>query len=220
MQAVFYGVGASVIGIITISAYKLTLKTIGQSRLLWFLFLCSAVVTIITESESIWLFLGAGMLAWVLRTTPWKKASSTTTAFEPFALLAAAPAAKASFQELLTQIALFFTKAGAFVFGSGLAKGYHIICRAIKATFDRRKTSIPASRPLALTVEFSEDKQKSTQWNAFLRKSNLASKNLDLTEIAARLANFLMPPAEAASQGKDFRKFWKPMDGWIEKLRK
>ena len=95
-----------------------------------------------------------------------------------------------------------------------------LICRAIKATFDRRKTSIPASRPLALTAEFSEDKQKSTQWNAFLRKSNLDSKNLDLTEIAARLADFLMPPAEAASQGKEFRKFWKPMDGWIEKLRK
>lgn len=132
MQAVFYGVGASVIGIITISAYKLTLKTIGQSRLLWFLFLCSAVVTIITESESIWLFLGAGMLAWVLRTTPWKKASSTTTAFEPFALLAAAPAAKASFQELLTQIALFFTKAGAFVFGSGLAKGLTPACQFAK----------------------------------------------------------------------------------------
>ena len=30
MQAVFYGVGASVIGIIAISAYKLTQKTIGK----------------------------------------------------------------------------------------------------------------------------------------------------------------------------------------------
>src|SRR6187549_3241610 len=33
MQAVFYGVGAAVIGIITISAYKLTHKTIGKSAL-------------------------------------------------------------------------------------------------------------------------------------------------------------------------------------------
>ena len=31
MQAVFYGVGASVIGIIAMSAYKLTLKTIGKA---------------------------------------------------------------------------------------------------------------------------------------------------------------------------------------------
>ncbi len=122
MQAVFYGVGASVIGIITISAYKLTLKTIGQSRLLWFIFLASAAVTVITESESIWLFLGAGMLVWSIRARPMKEvASVTTAAFEPTLLLAAAPVAKASFNELLVQIAIFFTKAGAFVFGSGLA---------------------------------------------------------------------------------------------------
>lgn len=121
MQAVFYGVGAAVIGIITISAYKLTLKTIGKSRLLWLLFLSSAAVTIITESESIWLFLGAGILGWALRTSPRKKSGSTTASFEPSFLLAAIPTAKASLQELLTQIATFFAKAGAFVFGSGLA---------------------------------------------------------------------------------------------------
>lgn len=121
MQAVFYGVGASVIGIITISAYKLTLKTIGRSRLLWFIFLASAAVTIITESESIWLFLGAGMLVWAFRTPAFMKTTSTTAAFEPSVLVAMAPVAKASLHELLTQIAIFFSKAGAFVFGSGLA---------------------------------------------------------------------------------------------------
>src|SRR3954471_13611255 len=35
MQAVFYGVGASVIGIIANSSYKLTKKTIGKDWLLW-----------------------------------------------------------------------------------------------------------------------------------------------------------------------------------------
>src|SRR5262245_38878651 len=35
MQAVFYGVGAAVIGIIAISAYKLTTKSIGKDWLLW-----------------------------------------------------------------------------------------------------------------------------------------------------------------------------------------
>jgi len=42
MQAVFYGVGASVIGIITISAYRLTQKTIGTNRLLSAIYLVSA----------------------------------------------------------------------------------------------------------------------------------------------------------------------------------
>lgn len=59
MQAVFYGVGASVIGIISISSYKLTQKTIGTNRLMWVIFLSSAAATVITESESVWLFLGS-----------------------------------------------------------------------------------------------------------------------------------------------------------------
>ena len=48
MQAVFYGVGAAVIGIIAMSAYKLTTKNIGKDKLLWAIFLVSAAVTVIT----------------------------------------------------------------------------------------------------------------------------------------------------------------------------
>jgi chromate transporter len=122
MQAVFYGVGAAVIGIITLSAYKLTQKTIGKNWLLWGIYLASAAVTIITESESIWLFLGAGVIVWAVRTWPRKADPATTVAsIAPPFLIAAVPGAKATLSELLTQIAIFFTKAGAFVFGSGLA---------------------------------------------------------------------------------------------------
>jgi chromate transporter len=120
MQAVFYGVGASVIGIITISAYKLTRKTIGGSALLWAIHLASAAATIITETENILLFLGAGLVVWVVRTPPWRKPSTTVAGvfLPPMTMLASA---KAPLTELLTQIAIFFTEAGAFVFGSGLA---------------------------------------------------------------------------------------------------
>src|SRR5712672_4416156 len=48
MRAVFYGVGASVIGIIAISAYKLTTKSIGKDKLLWAIYVCAAGVTIVT----------------------------------------------------------------------------------------------------------------------------------------------------------------------------
>jgi chromate transport protein ChrA len=67
MQAVFYGVGASVIGIIALSAYKLTTKSVGKDKLLWAIYLLSAGVTIITQSEVIWVFLGAGLLVWAVR---------------------------------------------------------------------------------------------------------------------------------------------------------
>lgn len=92
-----------------------------------------------------------------------------------------------------------------------------LVRRAIRATFERRKTSIPTTRPIALTTEFSEDQQKSVQWNAFLRKTNLNSNDLSLSGITARLADFLMPPAAAASQGKQFSKYWRPIDGWTER---
>jgi chromate transporter len=119
MQAVFYGVGASVIGIISISAAKLTQKTIGRSWLLWAIYLVSALATIITETENILLFLGAGLVVWATRTPPWRKAPTLAAGF--VLPLGAIPAAHAHLSETLTQIAIFFTKAGAFVFGSGLA---------------------------------------------------------------------------------------------------
>jgi chromate transporter len=70
MQAVFYGVGAAVIGIIAISAYKLTIKNIGKDKLLWTIYVVTAAVTVWTQSESVWLFLGAGVLVWLVRAPP------------------------------------------------------------------------------------------------------------------------------------------------------
>src|SRR4051795_8281591 len=70
MQAVFYGVGAAVIGIIALSAYKLTTKSVGKDWLLWAIYAAAAAVTIVTESEIVWLFLGAGVLAWLVKARP------------------------------------------------------------------------------------------------------------------------------------------------------
>src|SRR3954463_1576388 len=67
MQAVFYGVGAAVIGIIAMSAYKLTTKNLGKDKLLWAIYLTAAAVTIVTKSEIVWIFLGAGILVWLVR---------------------------------------------------------------------------------------------------------------------------------------------------------
>ena len=122
MQSVFYGVGAAVIGIIAISAYKLTTKSIGKDRLLWAIYLVAAAVTIITESEVMWIFLASGILVWLVRAPPknWPKASPAGLAFAA-QLPTAAPVATVVDWPLLAQIGLFFGEAGAFVFGSGLA---------------------------------------------------------------------------------------------------
>lgn len=121
MQAVFYGVGAAVIGIIAQSAYRLTGRTVGKDRLLWAIFLVSAATTIITESETIALFLAAGMIVWLARTPPrWlQHRQDVAAAVLPLGLTL--PAMPEADWATLGRIALFFTKAGAFVFGSGLA---------------------------------------------------------------------------------------------------
>jgi chromate transporter len=123
MQAVFYGVGASVIGIIAISAYKLTNKTLAKDWLLWAIFALSCAATVITESEFVPLFIAAGFVTWFIKAPPrWLKGAGTKTACLAWPLLAVTPAVSVEeWQTRLLQIAWFFTKAGAFVFGSGLA---------------------------------------------------------------------------------------------------
>lgn len=121
MQAVFYGVGASVIGIIALSAYKLTTKSIGKDKLLWAIYLASAAITVVTESEIVWVFLGAGVLVWLLRAPPRKWPGGRMHSVALAAPLAAATLAAAFDWHRLVEIGAFFAYAGSFVFGSGLA---------------------------------------------------------------------------------------------------
>jgi len=117
MQAVFYGIGAAVIGIIVISSYKLSKKSLGKNWLLWGIAIVLAITTFITEKEILWLILAAGVIVWFYKAPP--KFKTTNVIFlAPFLLQITAGI---SANERLTQIGWFFFKAGAFVFGSGLA---------------------------------------------------------------------------------------------------
>ena len=124
MQAVFYGVGAAVIAIIANSSYKLTTKSIGkfnlqsfkQHKLLWLFFIMAAAITFFTQQEQVLLFLAAGFIYMFVKAPPkWLNKYTANS----FVLL------QIGFwnfeSSTLIKIAIFFTKAGAFVFGSGLA---------------------------------------------------------------------------------------------------
>ena len=124
MQAVFYGVGAAVIGIIAISAYKLTTKSIGKDKLLWAIYLVAAGFTIVTESEVVWIFLVSGILVWLVRAPPakWFPSSGTPMMLGLGDHVSTACAVGTTLDwPVLAQIGIFFAEAGAFVFGSGLA---------------------------------------------------------------------------------------------------
>jgi chromate transporter len=124
IQAVFYGVGAAVIGIIVISSYKLTVKSIGKFNLaslktnwiLWLFFIVAAAITFITKEENILLFMGAGFLYMLVKAPP--KWLHKTAAGSLILLQIGFWNYESS---KLQKMAIFFTKAGAFVFGSGLA---------------------------------------------------------------------------------------------------
>lgn len=74
-----------------------------------------------------------------------------------------------------------------------------LLARAIRATFERRKTALPAQPPLALTDTFSADSDKQTQWRAFMRRiqPRSAAVPAGLEEICTFLAGFLMPPMQS-----------------------
>jgi chromate transporter len=114
MQALFYGIGASVIGIIARSAFKLTRLTLGTSRVLWAIFAVMALSTAWTEREIVWLFLFAGALTMLLARKAPAGVMALLAGIGPTQLATAvAPT--------LSTLFWFFAKAGAFVFGSGLA---------------------------------------------------------------------------------------------------
>lgn len=74
------------------------------------------------------------------------------------------------------------------------------LCRAIAATFERRRTAIPEEVPDALTPAFSTDTTKQRQWEAFVR--DLAADVPSLETIVKDLAGFLMPHARRSSRQK------------------
>ncbi|HNP22393.1 MAG TPA: chromate transporter [Panacibacter sp.] len=125
MQAVFYGVGAAVIGIIGMSAYKLTTKSVSkfsitairEKWLLWLFYTTAIVITVVTQNEEVLLFIAAGLLYMFIKAPPsWIRKPSG---------LGSILLTGVGFWDYdtgtLGKIAIFFTKAGAFVFGSGLA---------------------------------------------------------------------------------------------------
>jgi chromate transporter len=131
MQAVFYGVGSAVIEIIAFSAYKLTKKSIGKDWLLWSIYIVSCGVTVYTESEEILLFLTAGIIYWLVKAPP-VFTKATIKSFTPISTILGIFNFGSIGYGIHWKLFWFFAKAGAFVFGSGLAIVPFIYTGAVK----------------------------------------------------------------------------------------
>jgi chromate transporter len=119
MQGVFYGVGAAVIAIIAQSAIKLTRMVLDRDRLLWLIFGICAVATAWTESEIFSLFVGAGLVAMLVRGVT--RSRGGAAALLPIPIWLGSALVSPDSGGLLWKIFLYFAQAALLVFGSGLA---------------------------------------------------------------------------------------------------
>jgi len=120
IQGMFYGIGAAVIAIIARSAIKLVRGTVGKDWLLWTIFAALAITTAWTQSEIVWLFILCGVIAMLVKAPPVAVRAQSMT------LLAMVSPLLTGIHGVATVatvgiLFVFFLKAGAFVFGSGLA---------------------------------------------------------------------------------------------------
>lgn len=163
MQALFYGIGAAVIGIIVRAAHKLIKLTLEKDVGLWAIFLALAVVTAATQSEIAWLFLGAGFIYMLVKAQPWKWS-------QRLSVLSVVPMVGSQVGSMgvepvpATALRLlgFFGKAGAMVFGSGLAivpflyggvvKEYHWLTE--QQFMDAVAVAMITPGPVVITVAF------------------------------------------------------------------
>jgi len=72
---------------------------------------------------------------------------------------------------------------------------------AVRATFERRRTPLPETLPLALTPEFATLGSKLTQWRGFLTRSGVSSAPREFDQVITMIARFLEPVIGAARAG-------------------
>jgi len=123
MLGAFYGVGAAVIAVIVRATIKLARLTLGGDRLLWAICVVSAVITALTETEFFPLFIGAGLLTVAARARARDAlgAGALMLSWPGVASIGTAAPVVVDGATSLVTIFWFFAKAGAVVFGSGLA---------------------------------------------------------------------------------------------------
>jgi hypothetical protein len=87
------------------------------------------------------------------------------------------------------------------------------LARAVAATFLRRATPVPATKPLGLTVEFAEDATKRAQWKTYARRVHSRRGAPELDVAVERLGAFLWPALETSRLGAPRDASWDPSRG-------
>jgi chromate transporter len=121
VQSLFYGISPAVIAIVVLAAWKLARLTDGKDTRLWAISIVVGTATAVTGTEVALLIIGAGLLILVWDAPPgWLPLRRGTSALS-LPLQIGPGLASVGGASVLLGLFLFFLKAGAFIFGSGLA---------------------------------------------------------------------------------------------------
>ena len=82
-----------------------------------------------------------------------------------------------------------------------------ILLDAVKATFERRKTDITTESLYVFSDAFKQDKDKQTQWTAFLNKNGL-EKGSNFSDIVGEIQHFLEPVYQSIAAQRDYKQQW------------
>lgn len=88
------------------------------------------------------------------------------------------------------------------------------LVRAIRATFERRRTALAAALPVPLTPAFYANKDRLTQWQVYVTRNNLAGASPDFQVVGELLARFLRPVWEQLLVEGDISGAWQPGGPW------
>src|SRR5205823_4312104 len=121
VQSVFFGVAPAVMAIIAIAAYKLARATNKRDRVLWLLAAIVCAATVISGAEIVWLFIGAGLFGTLYYGGGLPRLRERAASLAPLPLASVKGFAWLGAGASLGTMAVFFAKASAFTFGSGLA---------------------------------------------------------------------------------------------------
>jgi len=122
VQSLFYGIAPGVMAIIAIAAVKLARLTNRRDGRLWVITIVIGTITAVTGAEIAVLFVAAGLVMILIEAPPPFLRRSSASAFIPVGLAhPVLPALAVTSVSNTVALVLFFFKAGAFIFGSGLA---------------------------------------------------------------------------------------------------
>lgn len=88
------------------------------------------------------------------------------------------------------------------------------LVRAVRSTFARRGTEIPAAVPDGLSDTFASEPAVAARWRAFVTRDRLTAKGSDFTRVIKDIRKFLVPLLAAASGAVAVPRRWPRGGPW------